>query len=117
MPKGSRGGVLNSSTRKRAPRPTTQIGINMRLIETSSFKKTAKDMWDLSVSRDVGGANILDETGSSKALRMGLMPTQKLYSMIYWDKDGNMSKRQYFPTLNDAKYYAKEGLKGIVMGS
>lgn len=114
MPKGNRGGVLNSSTRTRRPRAKTVREQNARILEAASFKKAGNGMWDLAVPSNLGGAQILDETGSTAALRMGMMPGQKLYSMVYWDKDYNQSQRQYYSRLNDAKYYAKAALEAMI---
>ena len=115
MPKGNRGGVLNSSTRTRRPRAKTVSEQNARILEATPFKKQGFGMWDLNLPSDIGGgAQILDETGSTAALRMGMMPGQKLYSMVYWDKDYNQSQRQYYSRLNDAKYYAKAALKAMI---
>lgn len=115
MPKGNRGGILNSSTRQRSGKKyaNTSIGQRMKAVDNSSFKKAGFGQWTLDVP-GVGGASILDETGSTAALRMGMMPGQKLYSMVYWDKDYNQSQRQYYSRLNDAKYYAKAALKAMI---
>ena len=110
MPKGTRGGTRGGTRR---PRATTESGIRQRIIENATFQKAGNGVWDLGLPSEIGGAQILDETGSNAALRMGMMPDQKLYSMIYWGKDGDPSNRQYFPRLNDAKYYAKAGVVSL----
>lgn len=106
MPKGSRGGEKV----KGATAAKSSLQKDMNKLERAGFKYTGNGTWELDVP-GIGGAQILDETGSTEALRMGLMPDQKLYSMIYWDDTGNTAAdRQYFDTLNNAKYSAKNGL-------
>lgn len=114
MPKGNRGGVLNSSTRTRRPRPTTVSEQNARILEAASFKKSGRGIWDLAIPSSMGAATITDRTGSAVALQMGMKPAQKLYSMVYWDKEGNRSQTQYYPRLNDAKYYAKAAIQAMI---
>lgn len=112
MPKGNRGGILNSSTRQRSGKKyaNTSIGQRMKAVDNSSFKKAGFGQWTLDVP-GVGGASILDETGSTAALRMGLLPGQKMYSMTAWDENGRqLGQRTYYQKLNDAKYFAKEEL-------
>lgn len=80
-------------------------------VDKTGFTNNGNGTWSFDIP-GVGGAQIVEETGGSRALNMGYMPTQRLYSMTWWDKNyTEHGVRQYYDRLNDAKYYAKEAVK------
>ena len=102
-------GELRSSINAREATEAENAKIR-KAIDKKGFTSSLRGQWDLETS--YGGAMILDETDFK-----GEMFGYKEYGVSAWDKDFNMIEdgqernAKRFPTLNEAKRYAKELIK------
>ena len=78
-------------------------------IDSMGFKNAGGGQYTLDID-GVGGASILDETGSSRSLRAGFMPNQKVYQPTVWDRNYKQETLGMFTSLAEAKKAAKEAL-------
>lgn len=80
----------------------------IRQISKATFKNVGNGNWSFDVE-GVGGGQVLEETGSSRAMNMGYMPTQKAYSISAWGENYmTLGGREFFDTLNEAKKAIKD---------
>ena len=102
----------NTSTQETARR--TLQGLELTSAEATvnktAFQKVGNGNWELTGPYETG-AQILDETGSTRALREGFMPNQKVYSVQTWGQNPGDVRTSYHTRLNDAKAAAKEEVK------
>lgn len=102
----ARGGSGGSGAAKPA-------GSMLNTIDKTGFKYDGMGQYELDIP-DFGGATILDESDSTRALQHGFLPGQRAYSMQVYDNDGRVTFDGWYEYLNDAKYYAKNHLKALV---
>lgn len=112
---GGRGSGAGSATSGGSSNVMSRDVID-RKIDRAGFQSVGNGAWEMEIP-GVGGAQVLDETGSSRALRAGFMPNEKAYSYNAWrytDDGGAQQLRGLMPnldilqTLNDAKHAAKD---------
>lgn len=86
-----------------------------KLISQGKFIEEGNGNWQLEID-NIGGGQVLDETGSTRALRYGNMPNQRTYSATAWTYDENgtptVINLGMFDRRNQAQTAIRNALKG-----
>lgn len=87
----------------------------VKRISQAKFTEEGNGNWQFDIP-DIGGGQVLDETGSTRALRYGNMPDQVTYSATAWSYNENgtptITDLGMFNRRNQAQKAIKDALKG-----
>lgn len=114
----SGGGTTRTESESRLSRFTAdEVRAIKRDIDKRAFEKVSDGVWEFNTEGRIGiGAQILDETGSSRDPMYGR--GGKVYGVTTWGPDpGQISPQRLFSSLNAAKTAAREEMKGWLEGA